>query len=77
MSEKDDVFLNHPTGGEDDTTREAAESADVASLQNELNEQERIGDSMIDPFAANRVPTPGSGDGAGGRVHINPDHWGE
>ena len=77
MSEKDQVFPGHPTGGEEYTTREAAESADVASLQNELNEQERIGNTMLDPFEHNRVPTPGSGDGAGGRVKINRDHWGE
>ena len=69
MSEKDDLFLNHPTGGEDYTTRDQAESEDVASLQREQFEQQRIGDSMIDPFAANRVPTPGSGDG--GRVRRN------
>ena len=77
MSEKDEVFLNHPTGGEAYSTREQAEREDVASLQTELNEQERIGNAQRSPFAHNRVPTPGSGDGAGGRVKINPDHWGE
>lgn len=77
MSEKDQIFPGQPTGGEDYTTREAAESADVSSLQNELSEQERLGNTMLDPFAANRVPTPGSGDGTGGRVKINRDHWGE
>ena len=69
MSEKDDVFLNHPTGGEDFSTWEQAERDDVASLETELSEQQRIGDSMIDPFAANRVPTPG--EGLGGRVRRN------
>lgn len=69
MSEKDNVFLNHPTGGEDYSTREQAESQDVASLQTELDNSQRIADGMFDPFAANRVPTPGSGDGAGGRVN--------
>jgi hypothetical protein len=68
MSGKDEVFLNHPTGGEDYSTREAAENADVASLQRELSEQRRIGDAQQSPFDHNRVPTPGSGDGAGGRV---------
>ena len=77
MSEKDDIFPGHPSGGSDHSTRDQAESADVASLQNELNEQQRLDDEMMDPFAANRVPTPGSGDDQGGRVRINRDHWGE
>lgn len=75
MSEKDDVFLNYPTGAEDYSTRAQAEGADVASLQNELHEQERIGNAQQSPFDHNRVQPPG--DGAGGRVRINPDHWGE
>lgn len=77
MSEKDDIFLNHPTGGEDFSNREAEERADVDSLQRELDEQERIGNAQRSPFDKNRVQSPGSGDGAGGRVRINPDHWGE
>lgn len=75
MSDK--VWPGLPTGPNEHETREQAESADVASLENELNEQERIGNVMLGPFDHNRVPTPGSGDGAGGRVKINPDHWGE
>ena len=39
MSEKDNVFLNHPTGGEDYTTRDQAEREDVASLEREQFEQ--------------------------------------
>ena len=77
MSEKDEVFLNHPTGGEDYTTREQAEGADVASLEREQFEQQRIGNAQKSPFDHNRVQPPGTGDDAGGRVRINRDHWGE
>jgi hypothetical protein len=56
MSEKDNVFLNHPTGGEDYSTREQAEGTDVASLQLELSEQRRIGDAQQSPWDHNRVP---------------------
>ena len=67
----DDVFPGLPTGPNEHETREQAETQDVNSLQTELNEQDRLGNEMFDPFAANRVPTPGSGDGAGGRVRRN------
>ena len=77
MSEKNEVFLNHPTGGEDYSTREQAEREDVASLQTEITEQQRIGNAQQSPFDHNRVPRPGSGDGAGGPVRINRDHWSE
>ena len=75
MSEKDDVFLNHPTGGSDFDTREQAERQDVDSLQTELNEQERIAGNTGGVFDKNRVEQPGVG--VGGRVRINRDHWGE
>ena len=54
MSDK--VWPGMPTGPNEHETREQAESADKASLQNELNEQERLGNEMMDPFDANRVP---------------------
>ena len=56
MSEKDDIFLNHQTGGEDYTTRSDAERQDVASLQTELNEQRRISGETGGVFDFNRVP---------------------
>lgn len=77
MSEKDDVFLTHPTGGEDYTTRDQAEREDVASLRREQFEQSRISQEQTAPFDKNRVEPPGSGDDAGGRVRINSNHWAE
>ena len=56
MSEKDDVFLNHPTGGEDYNTRHDAERQDVESLQRELSEQGRISGEQTRPFDHNKVP---------------------
>ena len=73
MSDK--VWPGLPTGPNEHETRDQAESADVASTQNELFEQQRIGNAQQSPFDHNRVPTPGSG--AGGRVRINSDHWAE
>lgn len=73
----DDVFPGLETGSNDHETRDQAEAADVSSLQTELNEQERIAANTGGVFDHNRVPSPGSGDGAGGRVRINRDHWGE
>ena len=73
----DQVWPNKPTGPDEFEQREQVERRDRDSLSTEHNEQERIGDSMFNPFDSNRAPTPGSGDGAGGRVRINRDHWGE
>ena len=75
MSDK--VWPGLPTGPNEHETREQAEQADRDSLQTELNEQMRIGGEQTGPFDHNRVQPPGSGDDAGGRVRINPDHWGE
>jgi hypothetical protein len=71
----DDVWPGLPTGPNEFETREQAESADVASLQRELAEQERIAANTGGVFDKNRVPAPG--EGVGGRVRINRDHWGE
>lgn len=67
----DNVWPNKPSGPNENETRNQAENKDRASLQNELREQERLGDEMFNPFDANRVEYPGSGDGAGGRVRRN------
>ena len=75
MSDK--VWPGLPTGPDEHEQRQDLEQQDVASLQREQAEQQRIADGMIEPFGHNRVTPPGSGDGAGGRVRINPDHWGE
>ena len=71
----DDIWPGLPTGPNDQETREQAERADVDSLQTELNEQQRIGNAQRSPFDHNRVPIPG--EGSGGRVRVNRDHWGE
>ena len=73
MSDK--VWPGLPTGPNEFETRDQAEGQDKASLENELREQNRLGNAQIDPFDKNRVPTPG--EGRGGRVVINRDHWGE
>ena len=52
MAEKFELPVMQP----DLEDKEETERQDEASLQNELREQQRIGDSMIDPFASNRVP---------------------
>ena len=75
MSEKDDIFPGLPTGGSDFDTREAEERADVASLERELAEQERIAANTGGVFDKNRVPQPA--EGRDGRFVINRDHWGE
>ena len=75
MSDK--VWPGLPTGPNEQETRNQAESKDRTSVQNELNEQDRLGREMMTPFDHNRVPYPGSGDDAGGRIRANPDHWGE
>jgi len=59
----DDIFPGLRTGPNDHETREQAESQDKASLENELREQDRLGNAQIDPFAANRVATSGKGRG--------------
>jgi hypothetical protein len=57
MSKKfDDVFPGHPTGPNEFEQRQEVEQQDVASLQTELNEQERIGNAQSSPFDHNRVP---------------------
>lgn len=55
--------------------KEATEREDEASLQNELAEQERIARETGGVFDKNRVPAPG--EGVGGRVVIDRDHWAE
>ena len=50
------------------------EAQDRESLQRELHEQERISREQVDPHAHNKVPGPG--EGVGGRVRVNRDHWG-
>ena len=64
-----------PTLQPDLENKEATERQDEASLQNELAEQDRLSDEMANPFDKNRVPAPG--EGVGGRVVIDRDHWGE
>lgn len=69
----DNVWPGMPTGPNEFEQRDELEQRDRDSLSIEHSEQERIGNEMLDPFAANRVPTPGSGDGEGGRVRVNPE----
>jgi hypothetical protein len=52
----DKVWPNMPTGPNEFEQRQDVEQQDVASLQNELNEQQRIADGMHNPFDKNRVP---------------------
>ena len=73
----DEIFPGSKTGPDEFEQRADLEQQDIGSLQREQFEQQRIAGGMIDPFAANRVPAPGSGDDAGGRVRINRNHWGE
>ena len=75
MSEKDDIFPGLPTGGSEFDNKAEAERDDVASLQRELAEQQRIAANTGGVFDKNRVPAPG--EGVGGRVRINRDHWAE
>ncbi len=78
MATFDEIWPNNPTGPDGhEQQRDELEQRDADSILNEQAEQQRIGESMIDPFSHNRVEIPGTGDGAGGRVRINPDHWGE
>lgn len=64
-----------PTLQPDLEDKEATERQDEASLENELREQDRLGDEMSNPFDKNRVPAPG--EGKGGRVVIDSGHWAE
>lgn len=74
MSELDDIFPGLPTGGSEFDKKAEAERDDKASLQTELDEQERIAGNTGGVFDKNRVAPVGVGDG--GRVRIDPDHWG-
>lgn len=52
----DRVWPGLPTGPNEHETRSGVERQDVASLQNELQEQRRIGNEQEHPFSQNRVP---------------------
>ena len=52
----DDIFPGLPTGPNDHETRSGVEQQDVASLQTELNEQDRISGETGGVFDKNRVP---------------------
>ncbi len=52
----DHVWPGLPTGPNEHETRSGIERQDVASLQTELREQDRIGNAQRSPFDHNRVP---------------------
>lgn len=52
----DDVWPKLETGPNEHEERDQVEREDVAAGLNELREQQRIGNSMIEPFGHNRVP---------------------
>ena len=73
----DNIWPGLGTGPDEFAQRDDAEQQDAATLRRELQEQGRIAPETGGAFDHNRVPTPGTGDGAGGRVRLNRDHWGE
>ena len=52
----DDIFPGLRTGANEHEQKHDVEQQDAASLQRELNEQERIGNAQRSPFDHNRVP---------------------
>lgn len=73
----DQIWPNISTGPDEIEQRGELEQRDADSILNEQREQERISGETGGVFDKNRVTPPGAGDGAGGRVRVNRDHWGE
>ena len=51
----DNIWLNRPTGPNENQSRAQVEQADRESLQTELREQLRISSEQVGPFDHNRV----------------------